>query len=150
MSVCFCWRSFRYLAPSTSPGRSLCGCWLSQWDCHISMSDILAEPSPNPRVERRRRPTPHARRLTPFEPLLLSIVYIFLITQFDPATSAINRIIPQSRLNWFFIASSALIFVAFGAFLLEHFGLRGGATSHFALPTSHSGPGVGGKGNLEP
>ncbi|HIE03799.1 MAG TPA: hypothetical protein EYP61_03460, partial [Candidatus Latescibacteria bacterium] len=52
-------------------------------------------------------------------PVLLSLIYIFILTQFDPATSAINDIIPQPRLNWFFISSSVLVFVAFVAFLLQ-------------------------------
>ena len=68
---------------------------------------------------------PNKPRTSNFQPLLLSVVYIFIITQFDPATSAVNSIIPQSTLNWFFIASSALIFVAFGAFLLRRFGVVG-------------------------
>jgi len=67
---------------------------------------------------------PTKPRTLNLEPLLLSIVYIFLITQFDPATSAIKDIIPQSRLNWFFIASSVLIAMASGALLLQWVSVR--------------------------
>ena len=50
---------------------------------------------------------------------LLALVYMFIITQFDPATGAIDNIAPQNKLNWFFVVSSALIFVSFGACMFQ-------------------------------
>ena len=55
-------------------------------------------------------------------PVLLTLGYMFIIIQFDPATSAVHDLRPQSSLNWFFLISSGLICLAVGAGLLQRIG----------------------------
>jgi tetratricopeptide (TPR) repeat protein len=44
---------------------------------------------------------------------ILALVFMFIITQFDPATNALNVFVSQVRFNWFFIFSSLLILIIF-------------------------------------
>lgn len=51
--------------------------------------------------------------------VLLALTAIFAVTQFDPATSAVNLSIPQKRLNPFFVITTALTLVAGALFVVS-------------------------------
>ena len=45
-------------------------------------------------------------------PKVLALVYLFILIQFDPATSAFHDLFDRSRINWFFCISSGLVCLA--------------------------------------
>jgi tetratricopeptide (TPR) repeat protein len=51
--------------------------------------------------------------------IVLALMYIFIIFQFDPATSSLTERIPSVRGNWFFLSSTGLVLAAAGAALVQ-------------------------------
>jgi tetratricopeptide (TPR) repeat protein len=61
------------------------------------------------------------QKLCHYGSILLSVVFMFIITQFDPSTSAIHHFFPYQRLNYFFLSFSGLILVAWIVYVVSKF-----------------------------
>ena len=57
-------------------------------------------------------------RVLRYASAVMALLLMFLVTQFDPATSAINTFVQRKSVSWFFVASTVLIAVAFGVWAL--------------------------------